>query len=202
MDRERQIGSDQIGVLQRAKHRKAPAKGRFDHGIDGFGVANALLDKRDGLAPQRVLQAIADESGHVLFHMRRFFPGGAMQLHGPGDRLGRRPLRFDHLHQRNKERRIPPMRSECALTALEAGHDRGDWNDRGVAGKDRIRANMGFDRGEQFLFQRQIFEHRLDDVIDAANRLTEIDARPHPSHCTFILAEVAQIGGNARCQCV
>src|SRR5262249_4880494 len=44
---------------------------------------------------------------------------------------------------------------------------------------------------------RQILKHRLDHVIDAANRFTEIDTRPHPRNSTFVLAEVAQIGSNA-----
>jgi 3-hydroxybutyryl-CoA dehydrogenase len=42
------------------------------------GIADAVLDQRNGFAPERMLQAVADESRHVLFHSRqdRHFPAG------------------------------------------------------------------------------------------------------------------------------
>ena len=71
VDRQRQIGADQIGVLQRPEHREPPAEARLDHGVDGLGVADAVLDQRDRLAPQRMLQPVADEARHVLLHVHR-----------------------------------------------------------------------------------------------------------------------------------
>ena len=65
------------------------------------------------------------------------------------------------------------MRAERALAALQAFHDRGDRDDRGVAGEDRVRPHMLLDLGEQLLLQRQIFQHRLDDVVGIAHGLGE-----------------------------
>jgi hypothetical protein len=110
-----------------------------------------VLDQRNSLTPQRVLQTIADEPGNVLFHMRRLLTRRAMQIHGPCYCVGRRPLGFDHFYERNEKRRIPPMSAKRTLTPFQAGHDRSDRDDRGVAGEDRIDAGMGFDCGEQFL---------------------------------------------------
>jgi trimethylamine-N-oxide reductase (cytochrome c) len=55
--------------------------------------------------------------------MRRLFPGGAVQIHGPGDRAGRRPPRFDHFHKRNEEWRIPPMRAPAIEPLGESKSD-------------------------------------------------------------------------------
>src|SRR5215470_7147224 len=51
MDRQRQIGADEIGVLQRTQHRQPPAEACLDHGVHGLGVADATLDQRDGFPP-------------------------------------------------------------------------------------------------------------------------------------------------------
>src|ERR1700754_911394 len=54
LDRECEIGADEVGVLQRAEHGKAAAERGLDDGVDGLGVADAVLDERDRLAPQRM----------------------------------------------------------------------------------------------------------------------------------------------------
>src|SRR5215831_18223789 len=71
VDRERQVGADEVGVLQRAEHRESAAERGLDHRIDGFGIADVVLDQRDRLAPQRVLQPVADEARYVLLHANR-----------------------------------------------------------------------------------------------------------------------------------
>src|SRR5262245_23755308 len=55
---EREVGADEVGVLQRPEHRETASEGGLDYGVDGLSIADAALDQRDGLAPQRVLQAI------------------------------------------------------------------------------------------------------------------------------------------------
>src|SRR5215813_5684717 len=54
---QRQIGADEIGILERAQDGEPPAEARLDHRVHGLGVANAALDQRDRFAPQRVLEA-------------------------------------------------------------------------------------------------------------------------------------------------
>src|SRR5512146_1193115 len=43
VDRQRQIGADHVGILQRTECREAPAERRLDDVIDGLGVADAVL---------------------------------------------------------------------------------------------------------------------------------------------------------------
>ena len=89
----------------------------------------------------------------------------------------------------------------CAERALALGqslHDRGDRDYRSVAGEDGVGAHVRFDFGKQFLLQRQIFRNRLDDVIGLAHRFGKIGAWPHARDRALVLAEVAQVGGDAR----
>ena len=61
-----QIGADKVGILERPQDGEPAAETVLDHEIDGLGVADAIGDERDGLAPERVLQPVADEARHVL----------------------------------------------------------------------------------------------------------------------------------------
>ena len=58
VDRESKIGSDLICVLQRTEHGEPAAERSLDNGVDRLCVADALFDKRNGLAPQCVLQPV------------------------------------------------------------------------------------------------------------------------------------------------
>src|SRR6266498_2786286 len=130
VDGQRQIGADEIGVLERTQDREPPAEARLDDGIHGLCIANPALDQGDRLPPQGVLQAVADEAGHVLFDMHRHFARRFMQRHGPVDRLLRRPFCADHLHQRHEIGWIPPVGAERARavdrksTRLNSSHVR------------------------------------------------------------------------------
>src|SRR3954452_10863172 len=61
VNREREIGSHEVGIFERSKHGEPASEARLDHGIDGFGIADVVLDESNGFAPECVLQAIADE---------------------------------------------------------------------------------------------------------------------------------------------
>src|SRR5262252_7236150 len=41
VNRQRQIGADKIGILERTQDREPPAEARLDHGVHDLGVANA-----------------------------------------------------------------------------------------------------------------------------------------------------------------
>jgi hypothetical protein len=77
-------------------------------------------------------------------------------------------------------------------------HDRGDGNNRGVAGEDRVGTDVVLDLGEQLLLERKVLQHRLDHVVGVAHGLAKIATGAHVFDRTFVLAEIAQIGGNAR----
>src|SRR5262245_27282833 len=66
VDRERQIGADEIRILEWAQHCEATPERGLDHGVDRLGVADAVFDQRDSLAPERMLQPVANEARHVL----------------------------------------------------------------------------------------------------------------------------------------
>ena len=79
---EREIEADKIRLLHRTEHGHARARSFLHHDIDGFSVADAGGDERNGLALERVLQPIADKTRHVAAHMHRRLPGIAQKLHG------------------------------------------------------------------------------------------------------------------------
>ena len=162
-------------------------------------IADAVLDQRHRLAPQGVLQPVADEAGHVLLHMRRLLAGGGVQLHGEVDRLRRssiasrspRPAAPGRAGSTNGCRaRARAAASPCMIV--------GDRDDRGVAGEDRVGPHVLLDLGEQFLLQRQVLQHGLDDVVGLAHRRAEIGDRRHPLDRALVVAEVLQVGEDAR----
>ncbi len=57
---------------------------------------------------------------------------------------------------------------------------------------------MRLDLGEQLLLERQILQHRLDHVVGLAHRLAEIGDRRHPLDRALVVAEVFQVGEDAR----
>ena len=77
VDREREIRADEIRILERTEHGQAAAKARLHHGIDSPGIAHPVLHQRDRFAPERMLQAIADEAGHILLDRDRRLAGSA-----------------------------------------------------------------------------------------------------------------------------
>ena len=102
----------------------------LDHDVDGLGVADTGGNKRNGLSFERVLQAVADKTRHVAAHMHRCLPGIAQQLHGRPQNLGAGLFALDHLHERDKVRRVPKMRAGDALAVLEMTPDLGGRNGR------------------------------------------------------------------------
>ncbi len=90
------------------------------------------------------------------------------------------------------------MGAKRALTLLQTLHDRGDRNNRRVAGEDRIRPHVVFDFGKQLLLERQILQYGFDDIIGVAHRGCQIGDRCHPLDCFGIVAEIIQVREDAR----
>ena len=82
------------------------------------------------------------------------------------------------------------MGAERAFAPLEAFHDLGDRDDRGVAGQDRIGPHVLLDFGENFLLERQIFQHRLDHIVGLAHGGGEIGDRRHAIDRVLVVAQV------------
>ena len=49
-----------------------------------------------------------------------------------------------------------------------------------------------------FCLSAQIFRHRLDHVVGVVHRVGEIDGRLHALDGALVVAEIAQVGGDAR----
>src|SRR5262245_15216372 len=45
VDRKREVGADEVGVLERSKYCKPAAERGLDDGVDRFGVADTALDQ-------------------------------------------------------------------------------------------------------------------------------------------------------------
>ena len=89
------------------------------------------------------------------------------------------------------------MGAERALAPLQALHDVGDRDHRGVAGEDGVGADVRLDLGEQLLLERQILKHRLDHIVGVAHGGGEIGDRRHAVDRAFVVAEVLEIGEDA-----
>ena len=77
-------------------------------------VGDAAFDDGDRLAPEGVLEAVADEAGDVFFDVDRGFADLAMQSEGPFDHRRVGPFGLDDLDQGNQEGRVPPMGADRA----------------------------------------------------------------------------------------
>ena len=125
-------------------------------------IANAVCHERDRLAPQRVLQAVADEPRHVLLDRNRCLAAPPSEAPSFARlRLGRGRWRLDDFHQRHEVGRVPPMRAEGALgCASNRCMICGDGDHRGVARENRRRRCRGLDLGEDLLLQREVLRAR------------------------------------------
>ena len=77
VDLEGEGQAAEVGLLERADGAQPRAEPLLDDGVEGLSVAHAAGDERDGLALERVLEAVADEAGDVGAHMhgRQAAPG-------------------------------------------------------------------------------------------------------------------------------
>ena len=89
------------------------------------------------------------------------------------------------------------MGANGALAALQAFHDSGDRDDRGVAGEDGVRPHVLFDFSEDFLLERQILKHGFDHVVGVAHRVAELGNRRDPLDRRLVVAEVFEVGEDA-----
>ena len=163
-----------------------PAERRLDDVVDGLGIADAALDQRNRLAPERMLQPVADEAGHVLLHMRRLLAGVGVQLHGEVDRLPARSIACrsprpaapgtadstNGCRARARGRCRPCMISVIGMTEVLLA--------RMVSGRTcfSISANS-------FCFSGKSSEHRLDHVVGVAHALGR-DRRPARTRSTAV----------------
>ena len=147
-----------------------------------------------------MLQAVADEAGHVLPHMDGLFADRGQQFHHGRDRRGCRVLHLDHLDQRHEIGRHPPVRAEDTVAVRHAGSDLADRDDAGVAGEERPARRQAVELGEDRLFQRQLLRRRLDDHVGIGDGVGQTRRRANTADRVFVLAEVDEILGDAGLQ--
>jgi hypothetical protein len=120
------LAAGQVEGQHRPLHRPAQARAVGDRQVDLLDRRLPLGDHVQRLAPQRLLQPVGDEAGHLAVHRDHRLAGGGEELRGPrdGGRVGL--LAADHLHQRDQVRRVERMAHHRALRAgalhLHVGH--------------------------------------------------------------------------------
>ena len=92
---------------------RAPKRAR-DDAVDRLGVADAGVDQGERLAPERVLQPVADEAGDVAADVHRRLAERREGGHRLLDDGGPRGRRLDDLDERHDVRRVPEVRADDA----------------------------------------------------------------------------------------
>src|SRR6185503_8965797 len=104
-----QFEADEIGILHGPQHRKSGSETVLYDGVDGFGIADAVFDKAEGFAPERVLQAVTNEAGDVAM----YFDGPLTDLEEQSECLFKDFLvgvfGAHDLNERDEIGRVPPV---------------------------------------------------------------------------------------------
>ncbi len=164
--RHAHIQAHGVGQLHRS-HRHAEAHRGLVYGLFGDAIAVELngtghvwsqhaIDQEagGGFDRQRVFADLAHKAGAIL---DQFLAGQLVVV--------------DDLDQRHFRHRVEIMQSDQALWPLQDFRQIRQRQCRGVAGKQGMRLQVGFNLLEQLLFCFQILENGLDDDVGARKAL-------------------------------
>src|SRR6185369_10563084 len=146
-------------------HRHAPL---LQRAVD-FGRRGALQHAALGFAAVRIHHAVADEA---IAHLRddAGLPDPLGQLQRRDHDVGRGLRGLDDFQQLHHVGGTEEMQSDDVLRAPGHGRDLVDIQGRGVGSEDRSGLGYRVQPGEDFLLQREVLEHRLDDEVGIAQR--------------------------------
>ena len=175
------VDSDFIEQRHRS-HRHA----EVDHrGVDRFDRV-AFLEEKSRLVHVGTQDAIDDEAGAVVADDNRFAEL-ARKIRDRHDRFIGRLRPANHFHQRHAIDRIEKVHADNPLGMLCVRRDVGDRQRRRVAGEDCSLLRDRFEFGQDFPFDLQIFDDRLNHeigVLVAGPVGGRRDARDFPLHLT------------------
>jgi len=77
-------------------------------------------------------------------------------------------------------------------------HDAGDRITEVLLARICVRPHVAFDFGEQLLLERLIFEHSLDHIVGLGTAAARSEVGRTPLHGGEVVAEIPEIGENAR----
>ncbi len=173
MDRESEIEPDEVGVLHRPERGKTETETFLDDAVDGRRVTDARVHERERLAPERVLEAVADKARDVAADVHRRLPRllekidrPSYDMSGPSPAL-RRPRRAG--------RGTGDSTSGCRRSARDASiaRDVGDSDHRRVRGEHRFGGREPIELGEQALFQLDPLGRGLENEVCVGNRVCQ-----------------------------
>ena len=117
VDSQGEIEADVVRILDRS-HRAEAQPDRVTHDeVDRLGVTHATSNQVDRLAPQRVLQAVADEPGHVPLNPDRDLARELQHFERCVHRFGRCVFAADDLDDGDEVRRVPPVHTHSPVGA-------------------------------------------------------------------------------------
>lgn len=164
VDGQGEVQPDVVGVFQRPQGGQSQPNGVAYHEIYRLRVADTLGDQRDRLAPQRVLQPVADETRHVAPDPHRQLADLGQQRHDAIRRIWGGARAGHHLDHRDKIRRVPKVCPDHSAAVLDPFGDSADRQHRGVGGQHRVgrECRQPF---EEFLLDGQVFDDGLNHQV-------------------------------------
>jgi hypothetical protein len=100
------LAAGEVEGQHRAVDRPAQPGAGGDRQVDLLDGCLTGVDHVQRLAPERLLQPVGDEAGHLVVHGDDGLAGVPVEVGGPGDRVGRGRGAADHLDQRDEVRRV------------------------------------------------------------------------------------------------
>src|SRR3990167_385940 len=158
------IQTDQVGQRQRPHGLTAA---QLHAGVDVLGSGQALLQGEDGLVEHRHQNPVDHETRTVAGADRGFADAlGERQGAGMASLGGFQPA--NHFHQGHERYRVEEMQTDKALGLTDNGRQLADRQRRGIAGDDRLAADLLADLLEDAQLQLQVLASRLDHQTGVA----------------------------------
>jgi hypothetical protein len=102
VDIEGEVESHEVGVLDRPEHGEPRAESGLDDRVDGLGVADPGIDEVERLAPEGVLQPVADEARNVALDVDGRLADAPQERERALDGVGPGVVALDDLDERDE----------------------------------------------------------------------------------------------------
>ncbi|MNQ26165.1 hypothetical protein D3C85_393940 [compost metagenome] len=159
------IDAGVVALHDGTRGQEAEPEAEAHGGVHVFRRRNAAVDQVEGLARQRVLQAVGQKAGQILLDLH----GHAAAAPHEGDQRVRAGivagLAQHHFHQRHQVRGHEEVQAQHAAPGLQALADRADRKAGTVAGQDGVRPGAPRQVREERLLDVQAFGDALDHQV-------------------------------------
>ena len=152
-------------------------KAQLDGQVDGLGVGHAGHQQVHGLADHGVLQAVAQEAGHVLLDAQGDLVQPLPDLAGPVHGFVRGVLPADDLEDGDDVGGLEEVGTGDAVGMGHALAELGDGQAGGVARQHRVPGGRRVHAPEDLLLGLEVLGDRLDDELRGADRFLQPGGR-------------------------